>query len=198
MVENILQQLTLLEILGTAFSVVQVILSRQNNVNNYLFGIAGILIGMYVYYHAQLYADIVLNTYYLIMSMYGWFFWKYGKDHRKTPISKAVKTDYIKAFLISISCFFILFYWLSTHTDSNVPIWDSLISAFAFAGMWLMAKRKLENWLFLNISNAIAIPLMIYKELYVYAGLTVFLFIMAVSGYLKWKKLIAEREGESI
>jgi nicotinamide mononucleotide transporter len=81
-------------------------------------------------------------------------------------------------------------YWLRFHTDSDVPFWDAAVSGFAWAGMWLMAKRKMENWIFLNISNSIAIPLLIYKELYIYAGLTIFLFIVGTSGYFKWRKII--------
>ncbi|HUH47361.1 MAG TPA: nicotinamide mononucleotide transporter, partial [Arenibacter sp.] len=65
---------------------------------------------------------------------------------------------------------------------------------FAWAGMWLMAKRKLENWVYLNISNLIAIPLLVYKELYIYTGLTVFLFIVGTSGYFKWWSIIKNQE----
>lgn len=87
-------------------------------------------------------------------------------------------------------------YWLQFHTDSDVPYWDAIVSAFAWAGMWLMAKRKMENWIYLNISNVIAIPLLLYKELYVYAGLTIFLFIVGVSGYIKWRKILKNEEKE--
>jgi len=63
--------------------------------------------------------------------------------------------------------------------------------------MWLMAKRKIENWVYLNISNIISIPLLIYKELYIYAGLTAFLFTVAISGYIKWKKIIDKKNSET-
>lgn len=72
-----------------------------------------------------------------------------------------------------------------------------MVVAFAWAGMWLMAKRKIENWIYLNISNFISIPLLIYKELYIYAGLTAFLFVVAFSGYIKWKKIIAQKGEET-
>ena len=88
-------------------------------------------------------------------------------------------------------------YWLGQHTDSDVPYWDAVVCAFAWAGMWLMAKRKIENWIYLNISNLISVPLLIYKELYIYAGLTAFLFAVAVSGYIKWKKIIAQKRDKT-
>ena len=69
-------------------------------------------------------------------------------------------------------------------------MWDAWITATAWAGMWLLARRKIENWILLNISNAFAIPLLAYKGLHLYSLLTVYLFIVAIFGYFEWRKLI--------
>jgi nicotinamide mononucleotide transporter len=194
---ELLSQLTLLQWVGTGFGVVQVLLARQNNIHNYLFGIIAILISMWVLYQSKLYADILLNLYYLVMSIYGWFYWKMGKQKQETPISYSTKNEQGTAMGIVVGCFVLMAYWLGQYTDSDVPYWDAVVCAFAWAGMWLMAKRKIENWIYLNISNLISIPLLIYKELYIYAGLTAFLFIVAVSGYIKWRKILADEiEGQ--
>lgn len=190
MITELLSQLTLLQWVGTLFGVTQVLLARKNNINNYLFGIVSILISLWVLYQSKLYADILLNLYYLVMSIYGWFYWKMGKKASETPISYANKNEHKMALGIVLGCFLLMAYWLSTHTNSDVPYWDAIACAFAWAGMWLMAKRKIENWVYLNLSNIISIPLLIYKDLYVYAGLTTFLFVVAISGYIKWKKII--------
>ena len=190
--ENFFTQLTYLQIIGTALGVAQVLLARNNNIHNYLFGIASILIGIWVLYQTKLYADIVLHLYYLFMSIYGWLFWKYGRQKKETPITYSDRSEQIMAIAIVIACFALMLYWLGHFTNSDVPVWDAAVSAFAWAGMWLMAKRKMENWIYLNISNLIAIPLFVYKELYVYAGLTIFLFVVGTSGYFKWRKLILE------
>lgn len=179
-----------LQAVGTAFGIVQVLLARHNNIHNYLFGIISVIIGIYVLYASQLYADILLHAYYLIMSIYGWFYWNYGKQKEEAPITYSSITDHAKAAIIVVSCFFLMIYWLYVYTDSDVPLWDAAVSAFAWAGMWLMAKRKIENWIYLNMSNLIAIPLLIYKDLHIYAGLTVFLFIVGTSGYFKWRKIL--------
>lgn len=188
--EDFIFQLTLLQVLGTTFGVFQVLLARNNNINNYLFGIVSIFISMWVLYQSKLYADILLNLYYLGMSIYGWFYWKFGKQKDPAPISYSVKTDHLKAAGLVLLTFLLMSYWLTYHTNSDVPIWDSFVSAFAWAGMWLMAKRKMENWIYLNISNIISIPLLFYKGLYIYAGLTIFLFIVGTSGYLKGRKIV--------
>lgn len=195
MTEDFFLQLTWLQFLGTIFGVTQVLLARKNNIHNYIFGIISILISMWVLYRSRLYADILLHLYYLVMSIYGWFYWKYGKQKDAAPISYSNKSEHFKAASIVILCFSLMIFWLKNYTNSDVPFWDASVSAFAWAGMWLMAKRKLENWIYLNISNIIAIPLLFYKELYIYAGLTIFLFIVGTSGYFKWRKIVKNETG---
>jgi len=182
-----------LQSIGTAFGVIQVLLSRKNNIHNYLFGIVSILIGIWVLYQSKLYADILLHLYYLVMSIYGWTYWKFGSSKKETPITYSSIREHLIAAGIVITCFGLMVFWLTNYTNSDVPIWDSAISAFAWAGMWLMARRKMENWIYLNISNIISIPLLFYKDLHIYAALTIFLFIVGTSGYFKWKAIIEQR-----
>ncbi len=191
--QEFLQHTTWPEWFGVFFSVIQVLLARKNNSNNYLFGIAGISLTLYVMVTAKLYAEFTLNLYYLVMSIYGWLYWKFGRQKSEAVISETTGQEKIITIGIVVVSFCIFYYFLTHHTDSDVVILDSVVSAFAWAGMWLMARRKIENWILLNISNIIAIPLLIHKSLYLYAALTAFLFIVAISGYLKWRKIINER-----
>lgn len=191
--QDILKQITLPEWFGVLFSVIQVLLARKNNVNNYLFGIAGILLTLYVMLTSKLYAEFTLNLYYLIMSIYGWLYWKFGKQKSEMEISVTTTTEKWITGGIVLGTFILFWSFLTHFTDSDVPIWDSLVSAFAWAGMWLMARRKIENWVILNVSNIISIPLMIHKELYLYAVLTSFLFLVAISGYIEWQKIIKSK-----
>lgn len=191
--QDFLQHTTWQEWLGVFFSVFQVLLARKNNSNNYLFGIAGISLSLYVMFYAKLYAEFTLNLYYLVMSIYGLFYWKFGKRKSETVISETTNQEKLITAGIVIGTFSLFWFFLTHFTDSDVPILDSLVSAFAWAGMWLMARRKIENWILLNMSNIIAIPLLIHKGLYLYAALTAFLFIVAISGYLEWRKNIKSK-----
>jgi len=191
--QEILQQTTLPEWFGVFFSIFQVLLARKNNSNNYLFGIAGVSLTLYVMITSKLYAEFTLNLYYLIMSTYGWLYWKFGKRKSETVISETTKPEKLISAGIVFGTFVLFWYFLTHFTDSDVPIWDSMVSAFAWAGMWLMARRKIENWILLNVSNIIAIPLLIHKDLYLYAALTAFLFIVAISGYVEWRKIIKSK-----
>jgi nicotinamide mononucleotide transporter len=94
--------------------------------------------------------------------------------------------------IISIGGFALLAVLLKNFTPSTVPYWDAWVSSTAWAGMWLLAKRKIENWVLLNISNLFAVPLLFYKQLPMFALLTIFLFIIAVQGYFEWRKIVRD------
>lgn len=192
MMQEILSKTTLIEWLGVSLSIIQVLLAQRNHIHNYLFGIGGIILALYVKFNARLYAEFALDIYYLIMSIYGWVFWKYGKQKTPAPISFTTTSEKYKATGIVLVAFSIFYTFLTQFTNSDVPFLDSLVTAFAWAGMWLMAKRKIENWILLNMSNLIAIPLLIHKDLYLYAALTAFLFVVAIFGYINWYKIIKQ------
>lgn len=177
--------------IGVACGVIQVLLAKANKVLLYPFGIASILITVYVLYGAGLYAEILLNLYYLVMSIYGWAYWMRRRDEAPVKATYSTKREWLLTVLIVVTGFPLLYYALVHLTDSTVPVWDAWVSATAWAGMWLLAKRKIENWILLNISNAFAIPLLAYKGLHLYALLTLFLFIVAVFGYFEWKRIIS-------
>src|SRR5690606_24699719 len=183
----------LLHWVGVLCGVVQVLLAKSNKVLLYPFGIASILITLFVLYEAGLYAEQMLNLYYLVMSIYGWAHWARNKNEPSLPVTYANKKEWWVTVLIVGVGFVVLYMFLMRFTDSTVPIWDAWVSATAWAGMWLLAKRKIENWVLLNISNAFAIPLLAYKGLHLYALLTLFLFIVALLGFFEWKRIISRQ-----
>lgn len=193
-----LRNTPLLHWIGVVCGVVQVLLAKANKVLLYPFGIASILITLYVLYEAGLYAEILLNLYYLTMSIYGWVYWVRSKDETPVKAAYSSKREWVITLLIVAAGFPLLYYTLIHFTDSTVPAWDAWVSATAWAGMWLLAKRKIENWVWLNVSNAIAIPLLVYKGLHLYAALTLFLFIVAVFGYFEWKRIIRRERTPAI
>ncbi|MGN7783638.1 nicotinamide riboside transporter PnuC [Niabella sp. 22666] len=189
-----LKAVPVLEWLGVSFGVAEVLLARANKIWLYPCGIVSVIISTYIFFHSGLYAESALNMYYLVMSIYGWWWWQRRKDHEAPPVTRATKVEWFKTVGIVVIAFAILYTVLTKFTDSTVPVFDSWVSATAWAGMWLLAKRKIENWILLNISNAFAIPLLFYKGLPLYALLTLFLFIIAVLGYIDWNKTIKKNE----
>jgi len=185
-----LKETSWIEWLAVAFGVAEVLLARANKVALYPAGIAGTALSIYLFITSGLYAESLLNLYYVIMSLYGWWYWIKKKDSPPVPITYINKREWVAVFTIVLGGFIFLYVILKNFTPSTVPFWDAFVSATAWAGMWLLAKRKIENWILLNISNAVAIPLLFYKHLILYAALTIFLFIVAVQGYFEWRKMI--------
>jgi nicotinamide mononucleotide transporter len=181
-----------LEILAAIFGAISVVCSKQNSIWLYPTGL--ISTGIYVYLLSReqfkLYAEATLNAYYFIMSVYGWYHWARKKPSEpEVPIAWASKKEWIVTAAISLIGWAVFYYLLSHFSNSDVPLIDAFVSATACSGMWLLAKRKIENWILLNISNLVAIPLLFHKKLVATAVLTIFLFIVAVMGYYSWKKI---------
>lgn len=167
--------------------------ARKNNVLVYPTGIIGVLLAAWLYFfntHPPLYADGTLNIYYFIMSVYGWYNWVQKKDgdHLTYPISWCKKNELSGGLLLFLVSWAIIYLALIKLTNSNTPILDSLVSASAVVAMWWMAKRKIENWLAWIISNIVAIPLNFYKEFYLFTLMYVLFFVMALWGFIEWKK----------
>lgn len=184
-----IKETDLLQWIGVIFGVIEVLLARINNIGLYPAGLISITITAYIFYHSGLYAESVLNGYYFVMSVYGWWFWLRRSDKAPPKVGYADKRDWFVTAVIVLAGFGLIYFALKNYTASTVPVWDAWVTATAWAGMWLLAKRKIENWIFLNISNAFAIPLLFHKELPLYSVLTIILFIVAVQGYFKWKRL---------
>ena len=185
---------TYLEWFAVAFGVTEVLLAKRNNILLYPAGIIGILLALYLKLNAKLYAESLLSMYYLVMSVYGWIIWSKRKAKNETlPVSWTTKKELQIALAISIGGYFVLYYALVNFTNSDVPILDAFVSSVAWAGMWLLARRKIENWIFLNVSNIVAIPLMWHKNFVMFALLTLFFFIIAIFGYFDWKKIYKEQ-----
>jgi nicotinamide mononucleotide transporter len=177
-----------LQWVATVTGVGEVLLARVNNILLYPAGIISTLLTMYILYKFGLYADSLLNGYYMVMSIYGWWYWMKKKDQPAVAISICSPGDWLIVGSIVGIGFALLYILLKKWTPSTVPVWDAWVSATAWAGMWLLARRKVENWILLNISNIFAVPLLFYKQLPLFAVLTIILFIVAVFGYFDWRK----------
>jgi nicotinamide mononucleotide transporter len=186
------QQTTLVEWLAVAFGVAEVLLARVNNVWLYPTGIAGTLLGIILLLEAGLYAESLLSGYYIVMSIYGWLYWIKKRDRPAVRISWCNRRELMITLLIAFGGWAVLYIVLKNFTPSTVPLMDALVSSTAWAGMWLLARRKIENWVWLNISNLFAIPLLFYKKLPMLAMLTVFLFLIAFWGFFEWYKIYRE------
>ena len=170
--------------------VAEVLLAWADNIWLYPAGIIGTVLTICILFDAQLYAESCLNVYYAVASVYGWWYWSRRKD--RPPVKPSYSNTREWSITVAISVLGTAGIWwvLQRYTPSPVPFWDALVSATAWAGTWLLTRRKVENWIVLNVSNAVAVPLLLYKHLPLFAALTVFLFVVAIFGYFGWRKEI--------
>jgi len=182
-----------IQIAVLVLGVSEVLLARANNILLYPTGIAATALAIFSLFKVQLYAECLLYGYYLVMSVYGWWYWSSKKNQKPVEITFSSRAEWFITLSIAFGGSIVLFLFLTRLTDSTVPVWDAWVSATGWAGMWLLARRKIENWLLLNISNAFAIPLLFYKGLPLLALLTIFLFVVACIGYVDWLKIARKK-----
>ena len=188
-----------LEAVAVLFGMISVVLANRNHVALYPTGIVSTALFIYIMAAAGLYAESWLNAYYLVMSIYGWLRWNRNHENQSAvAITVCGTRDWVVTAGIVLLGGLVLYLTVRGFTDSDVPLWDAAVSATAWAGMWLLAKHKVENWILLNISNALAVPLQLYKGIPFTAILTVFLFVVAVLGYFRWRKLYHQSRSASV
>jgi len=184
---NNLLATTWLEAVAVITGLMSVWYARKENILVYPVGIISVLIYVYLCFTVKLYADMGINAFYFVMSVYGWVKWtrKTG-NHEHRPITLATKKEWILSVGGMVIFFFILYFLLKKYTDSNVPFWDALTTAIFIIGMWLMALKKVENWLFWIAGDLMCIPLFASKGL-ILSGFQYLVFlILAIAGYVAW------------
>ena len=192
-----IQYLRWQEWLSTVLQIASVWYARKNNILVYPTGIMGVLLAAWVYFfisNPPLYADGVLNIYYFIMSLYGWYNWS-KVDQSNTIVYKITwckKSELLYGVIGCIVGWGIIYFMLLKFTNSDTPILDAMVSATALTAMWWMAARKVENWLAWILSNIVAIPLNFYKGFMLFTAMYVLFLAMAWAGYRTWKRKAME------
>ncbi len=192
-----LLETSLLEFVAVICGILSVWFSKQENILVYPFGIISVVIFVYLTYQYGLYAETGINVYYCLMSVYGWWNWKNTKDiaASQIPISRSSKRGHIINVSTFIFATIFIYILLIKFTDSTVPLIDSITTGLAITGMYLMALKKIEHWLFWIVCDLISIPLYIYKGL----PFTSFQFLvftyLATMGWLSWKRKLILGEG---
>ncbi|MCC7466924.1 MAG: nicotinamide mononucleotide transporter [Saprospiraceae bacterium] len=178
-----------LEFTAVTFGIISVLFSRMENIWVYPTGIVNTSIFIYLSVVAGLYAEAGVNVYYTVMSIIGWVLWSKKSDGSPgLQITRSGSDEWRKTLVFFALCWGVLYGILTKFTDSTVPLADAFASASAYTAMWLMARKKLENWLWWIATNIASIPLYFVKGL-VFTSFQYLVFLMlAFLGYLEWRK----------
>ncbi|MDO4729188.1 MAG: nicotinamide riboside transporter PnuC [Bacteroidota bacterium] len=181
----------ILELTAVVFSIISVVYSKKNNIKVYPYGIVSVLIYLYLFYKWELLGELLIYIYYLMMSVYGWVLWGNNKKGNYLKISKLNKKDVVGAVAV-LTMSLLLVITVYYKTDKLKEWWatvDIVTSSIFFVGMFLLAKRKLEHWLVLLAGNILCVP-MFYHKGYAFTAILYLMYtIIAIVGYLEWKKV---------
>ena len=182
-----------LEITAVIFGLFSVWYAKKDNILVFPTGLVSTFIYAYLLWQWELLGDSMINGYYFIMSIYGWYHWTRKKgDVIEFPIATMTNKEKITAIFIFVLTivFVIIVYLYFNKFTSWYSYVDTFLTALFFVGMWLMAKRKIENWIFWIIGDVISIPLYFAKG-YTFTSFQYLIFtIIAVYGYLEWKEIL--------
>ena len=182
-----------LEIIAVVFGLLSVWFSKQNNIWVYPTGMLSTSIFVYLLLKWGLIGDMLINIYYFAMSLYGWYIWtrKVDAEHF-TPITRVTKKENKTSIFIFVGTIIFVFvvYQVFDKWNSWTAYVDTITTAIFFVGMWLMAKRKVENWIYWIVGDIISVPLYFYKG-FTFTSFQYLIFtILAIYGFNAWKKNI--------
>lgn len=188
-----------IEMFAALLGIISVWYARKENILVFPFGIANVLIYIYICFTARLYANAGINAVYLISNIYGWYMWA-RKDENNGSLqitrntSKQNVWSWVSVVVVYVAAFFVLREANKTDPDylhSYLPYIDSFNTSFFLVATILMAVKKAENWVFWIIGDLVSIPIFISQGLY-FTGIqyTVFL-VLAILGWIEWKKKVA-------
>ena len=185
-----------LEFIAVFLGILSVIFAKMNKIAVYPIGMISTGIFVYLLFNFKLLGDMIINAYFFFMSIYGWFYWSYKREGQIiNKVSYSANNDYVIValiFLISLILISIIYKLFNVFTSWSAYI-DTLTTGIFFVAMWLMARRKVESWIFWIIGDLISIPLYLYKGLAI-TTIQYFIFtIIAVMGYKSWVKIYKER-----
>ena len=215
-----------LELIAAVFGIISVYFARKENILVFPTGIVSTALYVYLLTQWAMYGDLIINIYYTLMSIYGWYIWsKIIDGDQHIPITKSDYQDKLKAagIFVFTAVFVVVVYRYDWHNNGKpimpnmgfmdsisyaygkitsgsllefrkaTPYLDTFTTGAAFAAMWLMANKKLENWLFWIAVNIVSVPMYFVKG-FGFTGIQYFIFlILAIYGYIAWKKTLDKK-----
>lgn len=179
----------ILQIVGTTLGLLYLWLEYKANIWLWIVGAIMPVVHGVLYFQSGIYADAAMQLYYVLAGVYGLVVWKRRpnkSDHgdiRHTPMKWIVPLVAVYAVLHVAFYFF-----LSECTDSRVPLFDSMSTALSIVAMWMLSRKLVEQWLVWLVVDMISVGLYIYKGIPITAGLYALYCILAVAGYVRWRR----------
>lgn len=184
------QHFSILEIVGVVTAIFYVILATKGNKWCFVFGLISSSIYVYLTLVLKLYFDFGINLYYVVMSFYGWFAWSNKQKGDSIAIITMSNNSFLGIGIVGIIISFILAWAATQFSDAALPYLDSFTTIFSIVATYLVVKKYIENWLIWVVVDLVSTGMYFYKELYLTSLLFLIYTLIALFGFLKWKKLL--------
>jgi nicotinamide mononucleotide transporter len=183
-----------IEIVTFIFGVLSVYFAKKENVLVYPTGIICTILSVYIMFNAKYYADMSINIYYSVMSIYGWFQWKKITNGEVLSISRTnLKEKIIGIILFLITALICIYIYKFFNYKLQINNYlDIFTTSLFFTAMWYMAKKKIENWTLWIVGNTFAVYIFFDRQLYIIAIQYIIFTILAISAHIEWKKYLAK------
>lgn len=183
-----------LDIFTTVLGIVYLVLEYRASIALWLVGIVMPAMDIYLYWSHGLYGDAGMAVYYTLAAMYGYAVWRFGKRRGQSETSNLPITFFPRKLVVrTVACFLLAwaatYYVLVEFTGSSVPLLDSFTNAMSFIGLWALARKYVEQWVFWIAVDAISCYLYVVKGIPFKAGLYGLYVVIAVMGYMKWRSM---------
>ena len=186
--------LRLIDIIGLVLGLLYLWLEYRANIWLWAVGIIMPIVNSYLLFAKGLYADFGMEFYYVVIAIYGYYCWRWGNKTDKgteLPITHYKSRHVVASIMTGLALWGGIYWFLKYHTNSTVPILDSFTTSLSAVAMWALARKYLEQWLLWLVVDAVSCGLYIYKGIPFRACLYGLYTVIAVLGYLKWKKMVA-------
>jgi nicotinamide mononucleotide transporter len=194
---SIMWQTSPIEVIAALLGALSVLLVIRRNILAFPIGIVMVLLYVQIFYESKLYSDMLLQVFFAVMQLQGWYLWKQNakENDAKINVRTLSNLQWIWTGVIQFFGFLALGYAMQTYTDAASPYTDAFVTVQSVLAQWWMNKRYLENWILLIGVNQVAIFLYASKGLYFTTGLYGLFLVMSVIGYLEWRD---KMEGKSL
>lgn len=190
----------ILEITGVVFTLLNVYLLTKQRILAWPLGLIGVTIYAYIFFRAQLYSDFILHIVYMILNAYGWWYWSTGRQNssEELPVTSLSEGNRWRWILVIIPGFVLWGYLMHVYTDAALPYPDAFTTVTSLVAQYLLARKKIENWILWIIVDVVAIVIYSIKGLYPTSFLYSVLLVLSISGYISWKKSTGNLNSETV
>ena len=186
-----------IEVSGAILGIAYIFFSIRQHILTWPTGLLTSVLYVIVFFQSKFYADMGLQAYYVVISIYGWYYWLKGGEsntEKNIPVKKTSRKLFWYLLSASILTYLIILYILLNYTDSPVPYMDSMTTALSIVATWMLARKYIEHWIIWVFVDLFSAGLYIYKGLWATTILFIVYTIMAVVGYLEWKKSLVSKD----